>query len=508
VACDHDISGEVTHRAKVLVQVIFSIDGANNSRDSRGITALLDSAWVEQRRLEATKLYYRVLTAMCKAESQRLDNKNLTALLTNERFHRCMIACSAELVLYTHKTVTMTFPAVLEPTGITAFDLSKVIESFVRHEETLPRELKRHLNSMEQQILESMAWEKGSSMYNSLVVAKKHLASDINQLGLLADPMPALDNLTQHILKLSGNLQREPEGAAVERSGTPSGSGTPSSPQKEATASASNVNGPQTLINGAGDQAGNLLSPLKDRPSAFSAFSSPVKSRPQPTLQSVFASPQKPSPLGGGETCAETVINVFFLKVLKLAAVRTKDLCERLQQSNQVWEQVYRTMQHLLYKETSLFFNRHIDQLILCSIYGVCKVNKANVTFKKCIEHYSKQPQCKRQVFCNVLLEVRPKGQEIGDIIKFYNQIFVPATKQYLVQLGENVSVPALNNTRPGDEDKTDKNGPGSPRPALPAVPDMSPKKVSASHNVYVSPLRSTKVYFCAMGYERAVHVW
>lgn len=36
---------------------------------------------------------------------------------------------------------------------------------------------------------------------------------------------------------------------------------------------------------------------------------------------------------------------------------------------------------------------------------------------------------------------------------------------------------------------------PGSPRiPPFPNLPDMSPKKVSAVHNVYVSPLRSTKV--------------
>jgi retinoblastoma-like protein 1 len=41
----------------------------------------------------------------------------------------------------------MMFSAVLESTGLTAFDLSKIIENFVRHEETLKKELKRHLNS-------------------------------------------------------------------------------------------------------------------------------------------------------------------------------------------------------------------------------------------------------------------------------------------------------------------------------------------------------------------------
>lgn len=104
-----------------------------------------------------------------------------------------MLACSAELVLATHKTITMLFPAVLERTGITAFDLSKVIESFIRHEDSLPRELRRHLNSLEERLLESMVWEKGSSMYNSLIVARPTLATDINKLGLLSEPMPSLD---------------------------------------------------------------------------------------------------------------------------------------------------------------------------------------------------------------------------------------------------------------------------------------------------------------------------
>lgn len=40
------------------------------------------------------KLYYRVLEAMCKAEHRILHGGNLTSLLNNERFHRCMLAFS------------------------------------------------------------------------------------------------------------------------------------------------------------------------------------------------------------------------------------------------------------------------------------------------------------------------------------------------------------------------------------------------------------------------------
>lgn len=207
-SCDRNISNEVVRRAHIIMEAIFP----NSALGERCVAGnlpnsnLTDNIWAQQRRLEALKLYYRVLEAMCTAEAQMLNANNLTSLLTNERFHRCMLACSAELVLATHKTVTMLFPAVLEKTGITAFDLSKVIESFIRHEDSLPRELRRHLNSLEERLLESMVWEKGSSMYNSLIIARPTLAAEINRFGLLAEPMPSLDAIAVHINMSSGGL--------------------------------------------------------------------------------------------------------------------------------------------------------------------------------------------------------------------------------------------------------------------------------------------------------------
>jgi retinoblastoma-like protein 1 len=210
-ACDTDITRQVKLRAQILLEAIFSSERRVNWGICGGVAGLssMDSTWAEQRRLEALKLYYRVVGSMCHAESQRLKCENLSALLINERFHRCMLACSAELVLATYKTVSLNFPAVLEPTGITAFDVWKVIESFVRHEETLPRELKRHLNSIEEKILEKLAWEKGSSLYNSLIIAKPALQEYINRLRLLAEPMPSLESLNARYQIIDGSTRAE-----------------------------------------------------------------------------------------------------------------------------------------------------------------------------------------------------------------------------------------------------------------------------------------------------------
>ncbi|CAB4320419.1 unnamed protein product [Prunus armeniaca] len=474
--CDRDVTNDVVRRAQVILEVIFpsSAMGERFVTGSLQSADLMDNIWAEQRRLEALKLYYRVLEAMCRAEAQILHATNLTSLLTNERFHRCMLACSAELVLATHKTVTMLFPAVLERTGITAFDLSKVIESFIRHEESLPRELRRHLNSLEERLLESMVWEKGSSMYNSLTVARPALSAEINRLELLAEPMPSLDAIAMRINFSCGGLPPAPSLQKHENS--PGQNGDIRSPKMEQN---------------------SFTSPVKDR---FLALSNLKSNLPAPPLQSAFASPTRPNPGGGGETCAETGISIFFSKIIKLAAVRINGMVERMQLSQQIRENVYRLFQQILVQRTSLFFNRHIDQIILCCFYGVAKISQLNLTFRQILYNYTKQPQYKPQVFRSVFVNwpsARRNGrpaQEHIEIIPFYNEIFIPTVKSLLFEVG-----PGPTTTRasvvPEANNDNDAQCPGSPKvSSFPSLPDMSPKKVSAAHNVYVSPLRSFKM--------------
>ncbi|KAL0743848.1 hypothetical protein Bca4012_085361 [Brassica carinata] len=482
-SCDRDITKDITRRAQVILEAIFpnSSLGDRCAGGSLQPVNLMDDIWAQQRRLEAMKLYYRVLEAMCIAEAQILHANNLNSLLTNERFHRCMLACSAELVLATHKSITMLFPAVLERTGITAFDLCKVIESFIRHEDSLPRELRRHLNSLEERLLESMVWEKGSSMYNSLIVARPLLALEINRLGLLAEPMPSLDAIAA-LINFSEGLNHAPSIQKYET--CPGQNGDIKSPKRQCTDYRS------ILV-----ERNSFTSPVKDRLLAFGNVKSKML---PPPLQSAFASPTRPNPGGGGETCAETGINIFFTKINKLAAVRINGMVERLQLSQQIRESIYRLFQHVLAQRTSLLFNRHIDQIILCCFYGVAKISQMSLTFREIIYNYRKQPQCKPLVFRSVYVDsyqCRRQGQgRVGpdhvDIITFYNEIFIPAVKPLLVEI-----IPVKNDQSMEANNKPEGHCPGSPKVSVfPSVPDMSPKKVSAVHNVYVSPLRGSKM--------------
>ncbi|KAF2555472.1 hypothetical protein F2Q68_00017879 [Brassica cretica] len=186
------------------------------------------------------------------------------------------------------------------------------------------------------------------------------------------------------------------------------------------------------------------------------------------------------------------------LQINKLAAVRINGMVERLQLSQQIRESVYRLFQHVLAQRTSLLFNRHIDQIILCCFYGVAKISQMSLTFREIIYNYRKQPQCKPLVFRSVYVDShqsRRQGQwRVGpdhvDIITFYNEIFIPAVKPLLVEI-----IPVKKDQAMEANNKAEGHCPGSPKVSVfPSVPDMSPKKVSAVHNVYVSPLRGSKM--------------
>ncbi|XBH55999.1 hypothetical protein VPH35_077936 [Triticum aestivum] len=457
-SCDTDLTSDVTKRVSIILEAIFPTKPSGHWGGSMGLncTNAFDIPWAEARKMEASKLYYRVLEAICRAESLNTNVNNLTPLLSNERFHRCLIACSAELVLATHKTVIMMFPAVLESTGLTAFDLSKIIENFVRHEESLPRELKRHLNSLEEQLLESMAWEKGSSLYNSLVVARPSLASEINRLGLLAESMPSLDDI---VARQNFHAEDLPATPSKKRAADSDENGDSRSPKRLCI-----------------EPRSTLVDQISQTPPAKQSYTLKAKWRP---LQSTFASPTVSNLVGGNEKCAEVGVHIFFSKILKLAAIRIRNLCERLRHVEQT-EHVYNIFKQILDQQTTLFFNRHIDQLILCSLYGVAKVSQLTLTFKEIVNNYKREQQCIPEVFRSVFVVNTNHNGGLGsrhvDIIVFYNEVFVPAVKPFLVALIPSGQIP------------------GSPKsPPFSNLPDMSPKKVSSSHNVYISPLRQTK---------------
>ena len=62
-----------------------------------------------------------------------------------------------------------------------------------------------------------------------------------------------------------------------------------------------------------------------------------------------------------------------------MAAQTVFDMCQTLCVNEEVSELIWSIVKVTLSQETSLLIGRHLDQIIMCAIYGVCKVHPNSV---------------------------------------------------------------------------------------------------------------------------------
>ncbi|KAL0037539.1 hypothetical protein WJX77_001507 [Trebouxia sp. C0004] len=554
IACDYDMTDLVAARIEQMAQAVFPLVPA-----SQHALQALQAAMNNERRQQGVKLYYNVLEAMLAAEESRTHRANFTSLLSSNSFHKCLAACAFELIVASYKMVTHAFPAVLEKLELYAFDMCKIIDSFVRYEPSTPRDLKRHLHSIEEKIIESLAWERGSSLYSLLVAACENQE---NQDGE-ADPMkedesskeasPAnLEESSKSHPTTPSKRKTSPTVAQPSTSNKSHKGNSDSSPSRQDQASkpfaaqqaaepdmvaADGAEADVATAEPAASVSGTLADKVPQRTAAGDDAMQTPKRATSTSALSVFMTPKGSGlPLSGYGPAASTalpngfcsmdttgsysdkpgrhILQEFLRKVLKLAANRSHDLCGRLDLENgnreEIETQVYHLIQHIVFKQTSLLYNRHLDQVLLSAVYGVCKVAQLKqISFKQIINHYRRQPQAKSDIFRTVVLkqtEVELQVLHTGDVIAFYNTVFVPAVKTDLLRINQDRAslarppvTESLLGASPGrsyNRPEFPPNGFSTPPAASRALHGLSQRaslqKVSATKKVFVSPLRQS----------------
>ncbi|XP_061850669.1 retinoblastoma-associated protein isoform X1 [Colius striatus] len=137
-----------------------------------------------QRYKLGVRLYYRVMESMLKSEEERLSVQNFSKLLNDNIFHTSLLACAVEVVMATYvrnasqsdgtsAETNLSFPWILSVFDLKAFDFYKVIESFIKAEPSLTREMIKHLERCEHRIMESLAWQSGSPLFNLIKQSKE-----------------------------------------------------------------------------------------------------------------------------------------------------------------------------------------------------------------------------------------------------------------------------------------------------------------------------------------------
>lgn len=164
---------------------------------------------------------------------------------------------------------------------------------------------------------------------------------------------------------------------------------------------------------------------------------------------------------------APTPLDLFFKRVLHLSAYKILTMSNELELNDAIKEQIWEVMKKWLGFETHLLYNRHLDQLVLCTIYGVCKIQNArkaipvkfNDIIKKYKELQNKITGAAPQMFQTMYTNVRLDSGEYGTIIDFYNRVYIQQMKTYIMSL----------------DPRNDKLATLSPKPKIWALAPMSP---------------------------------
>ncbi|XP_030420889.1 retinoblastoma-associated protein isoform X1 [Gopherus evgoodei] len=371
-----------------------------------------------QRYKLGVRLYYRVMESMLKSEEERLSVHNFSKLLNNNIFHTSLLACAVEVVMATYgrnasqsdgtSTETdLSFPWILNVLDLKAFDFYKVIESFIKAEPSLTREMIKHLERCEHRIMESLAWQSDSSLFD-LIKQSKEREGQVDQ----PEPTCTFNFPLQHN-HTAADLYLSPV----------------RSPKKKGSTASLN---PTPIIDA------------------------------QPVLAPQTQKPQK-----------STSLSLFYKKVYRLAYLRLNTLCLRLLFDHPELEHLIWTLfQHTLQNEYELMKDRHLDQIMMCSMYGICKVKNVDLRFKIIVTAYKELTNTNQETFKRVLIR---EGQ-YDSIIVFYNLVFMQKLKTNILQYASN-RPPTL-----------------SPIPHIPRSPykfSNSPLRVPAGNNIYISPLKS-----------------
>ncbi|XP_030637557.1 retinoblastoma-associated protein [Chanos chanos] len=201
--CTVDPSEEIAKRVDQLGQV-FSCRFAQAV--GQGCVGL-----GKQRFCLGVRLYYRVMEAMLKSEEKRLSDKNFSKLLNSSAFHTSLLACALEVIMATYVGSTfkngdfgssafdgtsvetdLCFPWILDVFQLPAFDFYKVIESFIKAEPSLSRDMIKHLERCEHLIMEHLAWRGDSPMFELL--QQSHEEGPVEQ----AEPPATLNQPLKH----------------------------------------------------------------------------------------------------------------------------------------------------------------------------------------------------------------------------------------------------------------------------------------------------------------------
>ncbi|XP_024407208.2 retinoblastoma-like protein 2 [Desmodus rotundus] len=492
--CSRDPTQAIANRLKEMSEIY-----CQHSQADEGSSNCAKEVASRQFRI-AEMLYYKVLETVTEQEQKRLGDMDLSNILEQDAFHRSLVACCLEVVTFSYKPPG-NFPFITEVFDVPFYHFYKVIEVFIRAEDGLCREVVKHLNQIEEQILDHLAWKSESPLWDRIrdndnrvptceeVVPPHSLERADERVCVAGSPLNP--RRVSEIRADSGVLGRSitSSSAVYERyssptvsstrrrlfvDDSPSDRGTPARvpPQPLVNAvSVQNVSGEavsvtpvpgQTLVtmatatvtanNGqtvtipvqgiANENGGITFFPVQVnvggqaqavtgsvQPLSAQALAGNLSSQQvtgaalqvsgQVAIQQISSGGQQqrqgPPPSSSSVRPRKTSsLSLFLRKVYHLAGVRLRDLCVKLDISDNLRKKIWTCFEFSIVQCPELMMDRHLDQLLMCAIYVMAKVTKDDKSFQNIMRCYRTQPQARSQIYRSVLIKGKKKRRDSG----------------------------------------------------------------------------------------------
>jgi len=132
----------------------------------------------------------------------------------------------------------------------------------------------------------------------------------------------------------------------------------------------------------------------------------------------------------------------FFKRLLEISAEHVEELTTGLGITNEtIKERIWEATKLCLSSEIDLLVDRHLDHIILCGVYAVSKMEQSkdpsvtSYSFNQIITCYLQLSHKKGRNSVRLFQNVRLEEEKTGDIIEFYNAIYVPRMRGGLYKL-------------------------------------------------------------------------
>ncbi|XP_039311748.1 retinoblastoma-like protein 1 isoform X3 [Solenopsis invicta] len=493
--CSQDVKSSLEAKVKQIGEQFCSNYNSNADMTNANDGSAFDFG--KKRLLMGQTLFYKLLEVILNDEKRKKPNDDITNLLLNEVFIQCLFACCLEIVIYSYKSNDKIFPWILKALNLDAYYFYKVIEIIIRAEDQLSRDVVKHLNHIEEKILESLAWQSDSPLWQTIeslpdgVPSCEEVAlpgtletADLNTSGQPILRRVTLDRERTH------DVQQSPISSASERFQSPIAA---SGVAKKRLFSETRVTGQSVL-----------------RVGQISKSSGTTQTLNNPT-QATNRDATKPKRTGS--------VALFFRKFYNLACVRMQDLCNSLEISDNDKKKIWTIFEYSI-KERKLMKDRHLDQILMCAIYVICKlVRMERNSFTEIMRCYRLQPQAESHIYRSVLIKKVSNDEDPGtsgnersednnmlgenitpptptnmtgtsqnfngeirdDLIKFYNKVYVPQVKEFANKFGSTRGSVMNLSLSPLPKGKAPANSPVRRVTSSIMTRTLDPKAISAS---------------------------